>query len=95
MVPVRKKDGDIRMCVDFRNLNRASLKDNYPLSKMDYALQKVTRAHRLSMVDEFSGYNQVAVEKEDQKKTALTIGLMNAGETFQRDMDIAFIGDRL
>lgn len=35
LVPVRKKYGEIRLCVNFRNLNRASLKDNYPLSKMD------------------------------------------------------------
>jgi hypothetical protein len=35
MVPVRKKSGEIRLCVDFRNMNRVSLKDNYPLPKMD------------------------------------------------------------
>ena len=57
LVPVRKKNGEIILCVDFRNLNRASLKDNYPLPKMDYVLQKVTGAHKLSMVDIFSGYN--------------------------------------
>ena len=72
---------------------------------MDFVLQRVTGAHRLSMVDGFSGYNQVAMEKEDQKKTAFTMpwgtfmyartpfGLMNAGATFQRAMDIAFVGD--
>ena len=42
LVPVRKKNGEIRLCVDFRNLNRDSLKDNYPLPKMDHVLQKVT-----------------------------------------------------
>ena len=72
LVPIRKKNGEIRLCVDFKNLNRSSLKDNNPLLKMDYVLQKVTGAHRLSMVDGFSGYNQVAVEKEDQKKTTFT-----------------------
>ena len=36
LVPVRKKNGEIRLCVDFRNLNRSSLKDNYPLPKMDH-----------------------------------------------------------
>ena len=73
---------------------------------MDYVLQKVTGAHRLSMVDGISGYNQVAVEKEDQKKissttpwgtfmyTRMPFGLINADATFQRAMDIAFIGDR-
>ena len=38
LVPMRKKNGEIRLCVDFRNLNRASLKDNYPLPKMDHIL---------------------------------------------------------
>ena len=38
LVPVRKNNGEIRLCVDFRNLNRASLKDNYPLPKMDHIL---------------------------------------------------------
>jgi hypothetical protein len=41
LVHVRKKSGEIRLCVDFRNLNRVSLKDNYRPPKMDYILQKV------------------------------------------------------
>jgi hypothetical protein len=41
LVPIKKKSGEIRFCVDFRNLNRVSLKENYPLPKMDYILQKV------------------------------------------------------
>ena len=106
LVPMRKKNGEIILCVDFRNLNRVSLKDNYPLPKMDYVLQKVTRAYMMSMVDGFSGYNQGAVDKEDKNKTTFTttwgtfmyarmpFGLMNAGETFQRAMDIAFVGDK-
>ena len=60
----------------------------------------------MSMVDGFFGYNQVIVEKEDQKKINFTtpwgtfmyarmpFGIMNVGATFQRSMDIAFIGDR-
>ena len=39
LVLVRKKNGEIRLCVDFRNLNKVSLKDNYPLPKMDQILQ--------------------------------------------------------
>lgn len=66
------KNGEIRLCVDFQNLNRASLKDNYPLPKMDHILQKVTSYYRLSMFDGFSGYKQVSVDKEDQKKTTFT-----------------------
>ena len=92
--------------MDFINLNRASLKDNYPLPKMDHILHKVVGASRMSMMDGFSGYNQVAVLPEDQKKTTFTtpwgtfmyarmpFGLINAGATFQRAMDIAFVGEQ-
>jgi hypothetical protein len=94
LVPVRKKNGEIRLCVDFRNLNRSSKKDNYPLHKMEHILQKVTGATRMSMVDGFSGYNQVSVFLEDREKKTFTtpwgtftyakmsFGLMNVGETF-------------
>jgi ribonuclease HI len=106
LVPVRKKNGEIRLCVDFRNLNRSSKKDNYPLPKMEHILQRVTGASRMSMIDGFSGYNQIFVLPEDREKTTFTtpwgtfmyakmpFGLMNAGETFQRAMDIAFIGEK-
>ena len=60
LVLVRKKNGEIRLCVDFRNLNRSSLKDNYPLPKIEQILQKVVGAQMISMVDGFSGYNQIA-----------------------------------
>ena len=106
LVPVRKKNGEIRLCVDFRNLNRSSLKDNYPLPKIEQVLQQVVGAQRISMVDGFSGYNQVAMHPDDREKIAFTtpwgtfmydkmpFGLMNAGATFQRAMDIAFMGEK-
>ena len=72
LVPIRKKSGEIRLCVDFRNLNQVSLKDNYPLPKMDHILQRVVGSQRMSMLDDFSGYNQVAVHPEDQEKTTFT-----------------------
>ena len=90
------------MCVDFRNLNKVSLKDNYPLPKMDHILQRVVGSSRISLLDAFSGYNQILVQEEDQAKTSFTtpwgtfmyvkmpFGLMNAGATFQRTMDITF-----
>ena len=46
LVPTRKKIGEIRLCVDFRNLNKVSLKDNYPLPKMDHILQRVVGSSR-------------------------------------------------
>jgi len=57
LVPVRKKNGEIRISMDFRNLNKASLKDNYPLPKMDQLLQMISGAQILSMLDGFSSYN--------------------------------------
>ncbi|HEX4850605.1 MAG TPA: reverse transcriptase family protein, partial [Puia sp.] len=104
LVPVRKKNGDIRLCVDFRNLNRASEKDNYPLPSLDEVLQIVNGAKMMSFLDGFSGYNQVMVDKIDRLNTAFTtkwgifayrrmpFGLINAGATFQRAIDIAFRG---
>jgi hypothetical protein len=106
LVPVRKKNGEIRLCVDFRNLNRISKKDNYPLPKMDHILQRVTGSYRMSMIDGFSGYNQIFVLLDDREKTTFTTPwgtfmyvkipfvLMNAGATFQRAMDISFIGEK-
>ena len=72
LVPVRKKNGEIRICVDFRNLNRSSKKDNYPLSKMEHILQRVTGASRISMIDRFSSYNHISVLPEDREKTSFT-----------------------
>ena len=51
LVPVRKKNGEIRICVDFRIMNMCSLKDNYPLPKMDHILKIVVGAQRISMLD--------------------------------------------
>lgn len=102
LVSIRKKSGEIRLCVDFKNLNQVSLKDNYPLPKMDHILQRVVGFQRMSMLDGFSGYDQVAVHLGDHENTTFTtpwgtfmyakmpFGLMDAGATFQREMDIAF-----
>ena len=57
LVPIRKKNGEIRIYVDFRNLNISCLKDNYPLPNIDQILQKVVGAQRMSMIDGFLGYN--------------------------------------
>ena len=102
MVPVRKNNGEIRICIDFRNINKVSLKDNYPFPKMEHILQMVVGSDRISTINGFLGYNQVKVLPEDQEKIAFTTSwgtfmyakmpfdLMNAGATFQRAMDMAF-----
>ena len=91
LVPVRKMNGEIRLCVDFRNLNKASLKNNYPLPKIEQILQKVVGAPRISMVDGFSSYIQISMHLDDREKTTFTtawgtfmydnmpFGLMNVG----------------
>jgi hypothetical protein len=57
LVPVRKKSGDIRICIYFRNLNRANLKDNYPILAKEQILQSVFGSTMLSLLDGFFGYN--------------------------------------
>ena len=76
-------------------MNKCSLKDNYPLPKMDHLLQKVVGSNQMYMIDGYLRYNQIAVDKDDQPKIAFTtpwgtfmygkmpFGLMNAGATFQ------------
>jgi len=92
--------------VDFKNLNKPSLKDNYPLPKMDHILENVVGENRMSMIDGFLGYNQIAVNEHDKEKMTFTtpwgtfmydkmpFGLMNAGDNFQHTMDIAFVDER-
>ena len=94
LVPVRKKLGDIRICIDFRNLNQASLKDNYPVPAMEQPLQSLSRSTILSLLDGFFGYHQVLVAKEDHLKMTfqtkwgtyaydkMPFGLINVGATF-------------
>ena len=68
LVPVRKKLGDIRICIDFQNMNRAILKDNYLGPAMEQILQSVSKSAMLSLLDLFSRYNQVLMTKEDRLK---------------------------
>jgi hypothetical protein len=102
LVPVRKKNGEIRLYVDLRDLNQASLKDHHPLPSMEQILSKVNGSKRFSFLDGFSGYNQVLVKESDRYKTTFTtkwgtyayfkmpFELTNAGATFQKAMEMAF-----
>ena len=94
LVPVRNKSREIRLCVDFRNLNRASDKDNYTVPPMEQILQMVLGSELFSLLDGFSGYNQVLVAEEDRLKASfrtrwgtfsyrrMPFGLINDGATF-------------
>ena len=68
-----KKNGEIIICVDFCNLNQASLKDNYALPILENLLQKVAGVEMIPTLDCFLGYNQISVAEDDeQKKTFIT-----------------------
>jgi len=90
------------MCVDFTDLNKACLKDSYPLPSIDKLLDGACGHELLSMMDAHSGYSQILMHEPDEEKTAFIIdrgtycyrvmpfGLRNAGVTFQRLVDQVF-----
>ena len=94
VVPVPKKDGKVRVCVDFRNLNKASLKADFPLPHIDMLVDSIAGHAMLSFMDGFSGYNQIMMAPEDREKTSfitewgtycyrvMPFGLKNAGATY-------------
>uniref|UniRef100_A0A2N9EHJ1 Integrase catalytic domain-containing protein n=1 Tax=Fagus sylvatica TaxID=28930 RepID=A0A2N9EHJ1_FAGSY len=100
--PVKKKNGQIRCCVDFRNLNKACPKDEFPLPNMDLLIDSAAGHAMFSFMDEFSGYNQIRMSTKDAEKTAfrtpignfyytiMPFGLKNAGATYQRTMTAMF-----
>lgn len=59
IVPVPKKDGSVCMCVDYRDLNRASPKDDFPLPHINVLMDNTTQSSVYSFMDGFSGYNQI------------------------------------
>src|SRR3954470_20613385 len=69
IVPVPKKDGKVRMCLDYRDLNRASPKDDFPLPHIDVLVDNTAQCKVFSFMDGFSGYNQIKMAPEDMEKT--------------------------
>ena len=59
VVPVPKKDGRVRICVDYRDLNKACPKDDFPLPHIDMLIDNVVACTMYSLMDGFSGYNQI------------------------------------
>ena len=104
IVIVKKKDGSVRFCVDYRGLNDRTVKDSYPLPRIDDCLDSLANVVWFSTFDLRSGYHQVTVEPSDVHKTAfvtrrgtfafrvMPFGLCNAPATFQRLMDCVMLG---
>jgi hypothetical protein len=92
----------IHVCVDYRDINKACPKDNYPTPFVDHIIDDCTGSEIFSLMDGFFGYNQINILHVDQHKTAfifpwgtfsyqkLPFGLNNAGATFQCDMYYSF-----
>jgi hypothetical protein len=67
---VKKKDGTMRMCIDYRELNKVTIKNKYPLPRIDDLFDQLQGASYFSKIDLRSGYHQVAVASQDISKTA-------------------------
>ena len=72
VMPVPKKDGKVRKCVDFRDLNKACPKDNFPLPHIDVLVDNTGGSALMSFTDGFSGYNQIKMASKDITKTTFT-----------------------
>ncbi|KAL6204765.1 hypothetical protein ACLB2K_022032 [Fragaria x ananassa] len=104
VVPVRKKNGKMRVCVDYRDLNNVTPKDIYLMHVADLLIDAAAGHEVLSFMDGTAGYHQIPVAEEDRHKTAfrcpgfagafeyvvMPFGLKNAGATYQRAMNLIF-----
>ncbi|UYV62531.1 hypothetical protein LAZ67_2000954, partial [Cordylochernes scorpioides] len=99
VILVKKRDGKYRFCVDYRKLNNVTVKDVYPIPRIDEVMDTLQGSRYFSAIDLRSGYWQVEVEERDKEKTAFTtahglyefnvmpFGLCNAPATFERNME--------
>jgi len=104
IVLVKKKDGTLRCCIDYRGLKNVTRKDAYPLPRTDACLDAMSGSKWFTTFVLRSSYHQVELEPQDADKTAfvcregsfrfrtMPFGLCNAGATFQRLMDMVLAG---
>ena len=103
-VLVRKKDGKVRWCVDYRKLNSVTVKDCFPLPKIEECLDNLAGNTLFSTLDMNSGYWQLNLDEQDKHKTAfitkyglyehtrLPFGLCNSPATFSRAIQLVLRG---
>ena len=106
VVIVRKKDGGLRLCCDFRGLNKKTVSDKHPLPRVQTSLDNLVGSEWFSVLDQTRAYYQGYISKADQQKTAFVtpwglyqwirvpFGLKNAPSCFQRFMEETFDGLR-